>query len=100
MLSQCGGRIPLPPDAETVRQGVTFRVLNKAVSVRVLSINDGKDKAVSVRVLRCDDGNDKAGAVRNKTKSNAKLTMSDGTGERVGKGLVMLVIRWCMLELR
>ena len=84
MLSQCGGRIPLPPDAVTVRQGVTFRVRNKAVSVRVPSINSGKDKAGSVRVLRCNSGNDKAEAVRNKTKSNAKLTMSDGKGERVG----------------
>ena len=48
----CGGRIPLPPDGVTVRQGVTFRVRNKAVSVRVLSNNAGKDKAGAVRVLR------------------------------------------------
>ena len=84
MLSQCGGRIPLPPDAVTVRQGVTFRARNKAVSVRVLSINAGKDRAGAVRVLRCNAGKDKAVSVRNKTKSDSKLMMSDGKGERVG----------------
>ncbi len=84
MLSQCGGRIPLPPDGVTVRQGVTFRARNKAVAVRVPSINSGKDKAGSVRVLRCDDGKNKAVSVRNKTKSDSKLMMSDGKGERVG----------------
>jgi len=84
LLSQCGGRIPLPPDAVTVRQGVMFRVLNKAVSVRVLSNNSGKDKAGTGRVLRCKDGKNKAVSGRNKTKSEAKLTMSDGKDERVG----------------
>ena len=63
---------------------MTFRVRNKAVAVRVLSSNSGKDKAVSVRVLRCNAGKNKAVAVRNKTKSYAKLMMSDGKGERVG----------------
>ena len=52
----------------TVRQGVTFRVRNKAVSVRVLSNNSGTDKAGAVRELRCDAGKNKAIAVRNKTK--------------------------------
>jgi len=79
---------------------VTFRARNKAVSVRVLSINSGKDKAGSVRVLRSDDGKNKAVSVRNKTKANEKLTMSDGKDERVGQGLGMLVIRWSKLELR
>jgi len=63
---------------------VTFRARNKAVSVRVLSINSGKDKAGSVRVLRSDAGKNKAVSVRNKTKSYAKLTMSEGKDERVG----------------
>ena len=63
---------------------MTFRARNKAVTVRVLSNNSGKDKAGAVRVLRCNAGKNKAVSVRNKTKSDAKLTMSDGKGERVG----------------